>query len=81
MLAAINVCAALELLKISLWNTSLSAILSGVAALYAAGLTVAGNVENFFNRGEQAAGFRETRDLYQIPLIRTRGPIGAVRWT
>ena len=20
-------------------------------------------------------------DLYQIPLIRTRGPIGAVRWT
>jgi hypothetical protein len=21
------------------------------------------------------------RDLYQIPLIRTRGPIGAVRWT
>ena len=64
MLAAINVCAALELLKIPLWKeTSLSAILSGVAALYAAGLTVAGNVENFFNRGEQAAGFRETRDL------------------
>jgi len=25
---------------------------------------------------------RERRtDLYQIPLIRTRGPIGAVRWT
>jgi hypothetical protein len=64
MLAAINVCAALELLKIPLWKeTSLSAILSGVAALYAAGLTVAGNVENFFNRAEQAAGFRETRDL------------------
>jgi hypothetical protein len=21
------------------------------------------------------------KDLYQIPLIRTRGPIGAVRWT
>jgi len=64
MLAAINVCAALELLKIPHWGeTSLSTILTGVAALYAAGLTVAGNVENFFNRGEQAAGFRETRDL------------------
>jgi hypothetical protein len=64
MLAAINVCAALDLLKIPVWpETSLSAILTGVAALYAAGLTVAGNVENFFNRGEQAAGFRETRDL------------------
>jgi hypothetical protein len=64
MLAAINVCAALELLKIPLWGgTSLPTILSGVAALYAAGLTVAGNVENFFNKGEQAAGFREAREL------------------
>ena len=24
---------------------------------------------------------RSTDQLYQIPLIRTRGPIGAVRWT
>src|SRR5215471_3896659 len=23
----------------------------------------------------------DSHDLYQIPLIRTRGPIGAVRWT
>jgi len=64
MLAAINVCAALDLLKISLWGgITLPALLNAVAALYAARLTVAGNVENFFNRGEQAVGFRETRDL------------------
>jgi hypothetical protein len=64
MLAAINVCAALELLNITLWGgIKLSVLLNAVAALYAASLTVAGNVESFFNRGEQAAGFRETRDL------------------
>jgi len=65
MMAAINVCASLALLKeISLWgHIYLPALLSGVAALYAAGLTVSGNVESFLNRGEQAAGFRETRDL------------------
>jgi hypothetical protein len=63
-LTAINVCAALALLKKPFWGEiSPAALLSVVAALYAAGLTVAGNVENFFNRVEEAAGFREMRDL------------------
>jgi hypothetical protein len=63
-LAAINVCAVFALPKTPLWGEiSLSALLSGVAALYAAGLTVAGNVESVFHRVEQAAAFREMRDL------------------
>ena len=37
--------------------------MNAIAALFAGGLTVAGNVENFFNKGEKAAGFRESRDL------------------
>ena len=66
MLALINVCATLSLLKeVPVWGetTTVPALLSGVAALYAAGLTVAGNVESFCNRAEQAARFREMRDL------------------
>jgi hypothetical protein len=35
-----------------------------VAAVYAVGLTIAGNLENFFNAGEKAAGFRESRELF-----------------
>jgi hypothetical protein len=63
-LTAINVCAALALLEKPFWGEiSPAAFLSVVAALYAAGLTVAGNVESFFNRVEEAAGFREMRDL------------------
>jgi hypothetical protein len=67
-LAAVNVCAAFDLLKIDLWGSSphavtLPVVLNALAALYAGGLTVVGNMENFFNRGEKAAGFRESRDL------------------
>jgi hypothetical protein len=68
MLAAINVCATLSLLSEvpPLWGTTkvtVPALLSGVAALYAASLTVAGNVESFYNRAEDAGRFREMRDL------------------
>jgi hypothetical protein len=67
MLAAISVCATLSLLKEvpPFWGgtTTVSALLSGLTALYAAGLTVAGNVESFCNSAEHAARFREMRDL------------------
>ena len=63
-LAVINVCAAFDLLQIPLSSSvKLPAVLNAIAALYAGALTVAGNVENFFNKGEKAAGFRESRDL------------------
>jgi len=42
---------------------TLPAVLSAIAALYAGGLTVAGTVENFLNKGEKAAGFRESHEL------------------
>jgi hypothetical protein len=65
LLAAINVCAALQILDVPIWSgvTRLPILLNAVAALYAGFLTVAGNLENFFNYAEQAAGFRESRDL------------------
>jgi hypothetical protein len=59
-LAIINVLAALDVIK--QWEPA-SRYLSMLAALYAAGLTVAGNAENFFNWSEKATGFREARDL------------------
>jgi hypothetical protein len=65
-LAAINVCAAFDILNIPLnadESITLPKVLNAVAALYAGCLTVFGNVENFFNKGEKAAGFRESRDL------------------
>jgi hypothetical protein len=64
-LAALNVCASLELLNIPVLkpNTMLPAVLTAIAAIYAGALTVAGNLENFFNAGEKSAGFRESRDL------------------
>jgi hypothetical protein len=57
-LAALNVCAAFDLFKFDLWgtppkNVTLPAILTAIAALYAGGLTVAGNLENFFNHGSR----------------------------
>src|SRR5262249_51407158 len=39
------------------------ALLSAVAAVYAACLTVAGNVEYFYNWLDRAAGLRESREL------------------
>jgi hypothetical protein len=36
---------------------------SALAAIYAVALTLAANLEGFFNRGDKAAGFRESRDL------------------
>src|SRR5215469_11026631 len=65
-LAAINVCAALQILdfEVPFWKgVHLPILLNAIAALYAGCLTVAGNVENFLNRSERAAGFRESRDL------------------
>jgi hypothetical protein len=63
-LAAINVCAALDLLQTPVWGgIHLHTLLNVVAAVYAGGLTVAGNVESFLNQSEQAAGFRESRDI------------------
>jgi hypothetical protein len=59
-LAIINVLAALGDTK--QWGPA-SHYLSVLAAIYAAGLTVAGNAESFFNWGEKATGFREARDL------------------
>jgi hypothetical protein len=61
-LAAINICAAFDL-KITLLGITLPRLLTVVAALYAGCLTVAGNIENLFNKAEQAAGSRELRDL------------------
>jgi hypothetical protein len=40
-----------------------SQIISAAAAIYAGFLTLAGNLENFFNFGEKAAGYREARDI------------------
>jgi hypothetical protein len=63
-LAVINVCAAFQFFDVIVWGqTKLPTLLNAIAALFAGGLTVAGNVENFFNKGEKAAGFRESRDL------------------
>jgi hypothetical protein len=53
---------------IPLWiaNTGVAvpALLSAFAAIYAVVLTISGNLENFFNAGEKAAGFRQSRDLF-----------------
>jgi hypothetical protein len=63
-LAAINICAAFDLAKAPIWGAmAVPALLSAVAAVYAGCRTVAGNVESFLNRAEQAAGFRESRDI------------------
>lgn len=65
-LAAINVTAAFELLgkfpKIG-GDISIPALLNAIAALYAGCLTIANNIENLFNKGQKAAGFRESREL------------------
>lgn len=69
LLAAINVCAALDLvhnISVSQENPAqftLPAILNAVAALYAGFLTVAGNLEGVYNSGEKAMVFRESREL------------------
>jgi len=68
-LAAVNSIAAFDLVgKITLSEPNnritVPAMLSAMAALYAVALTVAGNLENFFNAGEKAAGFRESRELF-----------------
>jgi hypothetical protein len=65
-LAAINAIAAFELIgkAPSLFSdVTIPAILSAFAALYAGCLTIANNVENLFNKGQKAAGFRESREL------------------
>jgi hypothetical protein len=67
-LAVINVCAAFNLLNFPIWTSpsfavTFPAVLNAIAALYAGALTVAGNVENLYNKGEKAAGFRESREL------------------
>ena len=70
-LAAINVCAAVNLLNIEIpfgaganaYKVSLPAVLSAVAALYAGALTVVGNIENLGRRAERAMGFREAREI------------------
>jgi hypothetical protein len=59
-LAVLNTFAALKLIGDS---KTLSIWLSAAAAVYAVILTIAGNIEGFRNRGEKAAGFRESRDL------------------
>ena len=59
-LAAINGGAAL----IPLWGgTTLSTSISALAALCAAALAVAANIENFLSNGQKAANFRESREL------------------
>jgi len=71
MLAAINVCAALNLLNLDIpfgssanpYKLSIPAVLNAIAALYAGALTVAGNIENLGRKAEKAIGFREARDL------------------
>ena len=60
MLTLINVLAAVQLLKDPQWIPTL---LSAVAAVYAACLTVAGSVEYFYNWLDRATGFRESREL------------------
>ena len=63
-LAAINICAAIDFLKPSYFaGIALPSLLSGVAAVYAGCLTIAGNVENLLNLAERAAGFRKSRDI------------------
>jgi hypothetical protein len=60
-LALINILAAVQLLRDGpQW---IPVLLSAAAAVYAGCLTVAGNVENFLNWSERAAGFRESREL------------------
>jgi hypothetical protein len=65
-LAGLNALAAFELVgKVDVTKSiRLASILSAIAAIYAVGLTIAGNLENFFNAGEKAAGFRESRELF-----------------
>jgi hypothetical protein len=70
-LAALNGFAAFELIgkvKFSVVNgtdpIALASLLSAFAAIYAVILTILGNLENFFNAGEKAAGFRQSRDLF-----------------
>jgi hypothetical protein len=62
-LAGINVGAALASNTTNTSLAYLSPLLTALAALYAAGLTVAGTVENFINKREEATGFREVREL------------------
>lgn len=69
-LALINACAAFDLFQMPLSKpnvqgvqVTLPAVLNVIAAIYAGALTVSGNLENFFNAGEKATGFRESRDL------------------
>jgi hypothetical protein len=59
MLTLINVLAAVQLHGPQ-WIPTL---LSAVAAVYAACLTVAGSVEYFYNWSDRARGFRESREL------------------
>jgi len=61
-LTLINVLAAVQLLK-ETGPQWIPTLLSAVAAVYAACLTVAGNVEYFYNWLDRAAGFRESREL------------------
>ncbi|HKF07639.1 MAG TPA: hypothetical protein VKB89_02820 [Xanthobacteraceae bacterium] len=61
-LTLINVLAAVQLLK-ETGPQWIPTLLSAVAAVYAACLTVAGNVEYFYNWSDRAAGFRESREL------------------
>jgi hypothetical protein len=68
-LAAVNSLAAFDLVgrfTIPEPNNKITvpAILSAIAAVYAVALTVVGNLESFFNAGEKAAGFRESRELF-----------------
>jgi len=74
LLAAINACAAFELMQvpsgIQIFTTggsprdiTIAVILTAIAAVYAALLTMAGTAESFLNKGEKAAGFRESHDL------------------
>jgi hypothetical protein len=65
-LALLNACAAFDLLQIPIpthAQVRLPAVLNVIAAIYAGALTVSGNLENFSNASEKAAGFRESREL------------------
>jgi hypothetical protein len=80
LLAVINVCAALEFFHqipgVAITGVDgilrpvpLAGMLSATAAVYAGALTVAATAENFLNRAEKAAGFRESRELLLGPVF------------
>ena len=78
-LAIINTTAALHLvggIPSVESEVALAEVLAAVAAIYAVGLTIAYNLENFFNLGEKATGFRESRDIL-VTAYRTHRE----RWT